>query len=56
MWHGTFQAMEALKDLKRRADQENLEIMNYLSAILNDDHEPEQLALTMGPIDSGEGV
>lgn len=27
----TMHSMEVLKDLKRRADQENLEIMNYLS-------------------------
>ncbi|CAK9044561.1 Crt homolog 2 (Chloroquine resistance transporter paralog 2) (DdCRTp2) [Durusdinium trenchii] len=46
-----YQELEETKECKRRAEQENVEIMNYLSAILNDDT-PAQYALTMGPLDS----
>lgn len=46
-----YQELEDAKDSKRRAEQENTEIMNYLSAILSDDR-PEQFALMDGPLTS----
>eukprot|EP00435_Cladocopium_sp_Y103_P074262 s25_g47.t1 len=46
-----YQELEDAKDSKRRAEQENTEIMNYLSVILSDDR-PEQFALMDGPLTS----
>ena len=44
-----YQELEDAKDCKRRAEQENTEILNYLSAIINDDI-PEQYALMDGSV------
>eukprot|EP00438_Fugacium_kawagutii_P024443 Skav202116 [mRNA] locus=scaffold1980:130436:132229:+ [translate_table: standard] len=46
-----YQELEDAKNSKQRAEQENTEIMNYLSAILSDDR-PEQFALMDGPLET----